>query len=130
MRTTASYLSFKEYSQIGSLNRRFYRELRGSIGAKCTIHYIKIRVIDQQPQYTISYKYNANGGGIQQRLNANLLSPIEVDQSFNSAGTYRRPDHNYSIASNSIFNHSLDVFNMPNVTQSDLQKFSNSERVQ
>jgi hypothetical protein len=46
MRTTAEFLTFKEYNAFGAVSKRFYDELRGSTGAKACIHFIKIRYID------------------------------------------------------------------------------------
>ena len=47
MKLTAEYLTFREYSDLGGINKRFYYDLRGSIGAKSCINFIKIRHIDQ-----------------------------------------------------------------------------------
>ena len=46
MKLTAEYLTFREYSDLGGINKRFYYDLRGSIGAKSCINFIKIRHID------------------------------------------------------------------------------------
>lgn len=46
MRCVAKYLNFKEYNDLGSINRKFYDDLRNSIGAKSCIRYIKMRYVD------------------------------------------------------------------------------------
>eukprot|EP00347_Sterkiella_histriomuscorum_P015980 403354962 len=148
MRTTAEYLNFKEYLQLGAINRKFYSQLRGSTGAKSCIHYIKIKVIDKQPSYTISYKYNQGGnnmgtsqlggGGISSRFNNNnMLSPNmgsknleeNENQMNNSYNSTRQ--HNYSIhSSNSMVSQGMDFHYGQNVSNMDLQKLSNNEKVQ
>ncbi|CDW77003.1 UNKNOWN [Stylonychia lemnae] len=139
MKLTTEFLTFREYSDLGAINKRFYRDLRGSIGAKSCMHYIKIRHIDQQPQYTIQYKYNVGGGSIAQKLNPNMLSPMvgnqmlcENDISFNSnrSGGQGRM-HNYSIASSAgMMGNTMDIMQYANnVSQTELQKLQNDERV-
>ena len=52
----AEYLKFSEYNGLGAINKQFYKELRGSSGAKSCINFIKVRFIDHQPHYTMTFK--------------------------------------------------------------------------
>ena len=66
----SGFLTFQEYSKLGAVNRAFYEELRNSIGAMSLIHFIKVRYVDQQHQYTVTFKggYKSGGGPISARF--------------------------------------------------------------
>ena len=60
--TFASYIDFKDYFTVSTINKRMNEELRSTIGAKSLIVYFKQYKINRQPLCTVNVKYPMNGG--------------------------------------------------------------------
>lgn len=140
------YLAFKEYHCLAGVNKRMHLELRQSVGAHACINYIKSKFVVQQPLFSVSYKpqmkVRAGGGGISAKFTPQTgtlgMGPpsimVQSEMSFDNHESKLTSQPRGGALESSFQSHnssmvSMDMNNQSMVSQSDIQKLSNNERV-
>jgi hypothetical protein len=121
--TVASYIEFKDYFKVSTVNKRLNEELRATIGAKSLLFYFKSYTINRQPLCTVNVRYPPQHNGP-------LLDLTHFEQNvIGGASSIHGYDDRSSVFNNSIMSQTYDRINQPQVSQADIDKYQSNEQV-